>query len=66
MTIRTFWAIFIKILGIWLVLDCLTVIPQFFSTIFFTNSDTGTQERAMWVGLLMLTILFYFINYLCI
>ena len=29
MTIRTFWNLFIKILGIWLVLSFLTVIPQF-------------------------------------
>ena len=33
MTIRTFWTIFIKILGIWLVISFLTVIPQFLTII---------------------------------
>ena len=37
MTIRTFWTIFIKILGLWLVFDSVTVIFQFFSAIFTTN-----------------------------
>ena len=61
MTIRTFWTIFIKMLGIWLVLDCLTVIPQFFSTVFFTNGNTNIQTTAMWIGLMLLTIAFYFL-----
>ena len=61
MTIRTFWTIFIKILGIWLVLDCLTVVPQFFSTVFFTNSETDIQTTAMWIGIMLVTIVFYFL-----
>lgn len=61
MTIRTFWTIFIKILGIWLVLDCLTVVPHFFSTIFYPNTDTEIQITSMWFGLMLLTIAFYFI-----
>ena len=60
MTIRTFWTIFIKILGIWLVLDCLTVVPQFFSTIFFTNKETDILGTAMWLGVMLATIVFYF------
>jgi hypothetical protein len=42
MTVRTFWTIFIKILGIWLILDSLTVVPQFISTLFYSYPyDTG-------------------------
>jgi len=56
MTIRTFWTIFIKILGIWLVLDSVTVIPQFISTLFYTDpSDTG-EGFALSIALLLLTI----------
>jgi hypothetical protein len=31
MSIRTFWSIFLKIFGIWLILESFSVIPQFFS-----------------------------------
>jgi hypothetical protein len=61
MTIRTFWTIFIKILGIWLVLAGLRVVPQFFSAIFTINSDIDIQTAAFWLGLMLLTILVYFI-----
>jgi hypothetical protein len=61
MTIRTFWTIFIKILGIWLVLDCLTVVPQFFSTILFTKSDTDMLTTLMWLGAMLVTFVFYFL-----
>ena len=65
MTIRTFWTIFIKIMGIWLVLDSMTVISQFLSTLmlFFVTSsdpDTATIGIASTVFLLLLTIGVYF------
>jgi hypothetical protein len=59
MTIRTFWTIFIKILGIWLVLDSVTVIPQFFSTIFYVDPNDTTQSFALTAALLLLTIGIY-------
>ena len=59
MTIKTFWTIFIKILGIWLVLDSVTVIPQFFSTLFFTSTDNTGQSFALTIALLLLTIGIY-------
>ncbi|MES2380932.1 MAG: hypothetical protein V4538_07810 [Bacteroidota bacterium] len=59
MTIRTFWTIFIKILGVWLVLDSVTVIPQFLSTLFFTDSNNTVQNFALTVALLLLTIGIY-------
>lgn len=43
MSIRTFWTIFIKILGIWLVLDCFSIIAQGISTVIFTNSDDDLE-----------------------
>ena len=59
MTIRTFWTIFIKILGIWLVLDSVTVIPQFFSTLFYVDPNDNTQSFALTAALLLLTIGIY-------
>ena len=59
MTIKTFWTIFIKILGIWLVLDSVTVIPQFFSTLFFVDPNDTTQSFALTAALLLLTIGIY-------
>lgn len=60
MTIRTFWTIFIKILGIWLVMDSLTVIPQFISTLFYIDPNDNGQEYALAIALLLLTIAVYF------
>lgn len=59
MTIRTFWTIFIKILGIWLVLDSVTVIPQFLSTLFYVDPNDTSQSFALTATLLLLTIGIY-------
>jgi hypothetical protein len=48
-----------KILGIWLVLDSVTVIPQFFSTLFFTDPNDTAQSFALTAALLLLTIGIY-------
>ena len=59
MTIKTFWTIFIKILGIWLVIDSITIIPQFISTLLFTGDNNTGQSFALTIGLLMLTNVIY-------
>ena len=59
MTIKTFWTIFIKVLGIWLVLESVTVIPQFLSTLFYVDSTDMTQSFALTGALLILTIVIY-------
>ena len=61
MTIRTFWNIFIKILGIWLVLSLLSVIPQFarLLTFFVTNSNDRLLGIGITVALFLLTIGIY-------
>lgn len=63
MTIRTFWTIFIKMLGIWLVLDSVTVIPQFLSALpfFGSNHDENVIGLTVVLGLLLLTIGVYFL-----
>jgi hypothetical protein len=64
MTIRTFWTILIKILGISLVLSSLTVFSQFFSAFsLLKNYNTDNTDNfyfiALFVGLLLLTIILY-------
>ncbi|HBZ65767.1 MAG TPA: hypothetical protein DEO70_02945 [Bacteroidales bacterium] len=61
MTIRTFWTIFIKILGISLVLSSLTVFPQFLAALPFFGSNYGDNVFGVGLifGLLLLTIALY-------
>lgn len=59
MTIRTFWTIFIKILGIWLVLNSVTVIPQFLSTLYFVDPNDDSQSFVLTAVLLLLVIGIY-------
>ena len=61
MKIRTFWNLFIKILGIWLVLSLLSVIPQFarLLTFFVTNSNDRLLGIGITVALFLLTIGIY-------
>jgi len=61
MTIRTFWTILIKILGISLVLSSLTVIPQFLAALpfFGNNYNDNVSGIGLIIGLLLLTIALY-------
>ena len=60
MSIKTFWTILLKILGIWLVIDSFVVIPQFFSALFLSMSyntemnvliTLGAERQNYFVGL---------------
>lgn len=59
MTIRTFWTIFIKILGIGIVLNSVIVILQFISTLFYVDSNYSVQSFALIATLLLLTLGIY-------
>jgi hypothetical protein len=61
MTIRTFWTLLLKILGIWLILSSLTVIPQFL-TVFsiFTNNDNIISALSI-IALMLFTLGLYFV-----
>ena len=56
MTIKTFWTIFIKFLGIWLVLDSVTIFPRFILTLFYSYPKGTTQGYATTLSLLLLTM----------
>jgi hypothetical protein len=43
MTPRTFWIIFLKIIGLWLLFSSLSQIPQFISSIFYSGPFGGNE-----------------------
>jgi len=57
MTIKTFWLIFIKVLGLWLVFDTAMASIQFFTTLIYMD-DFGSMVAAI-IGLL---VFFYIIR----
>lgn len=49
MTIKTFWLILFRILGIWLVLDSVKIIPDFISTLFsFATEPEQKMQVYVW------------------
>lgn len=44
MLIKTFWKILIKIIGLWILFGCISLIPQFFSTLSFTNGFLNVKS----------------------
>ena len=61
MTIRTFWTIIIKILGIWLVLSSLTVISQFINVLQLYSSNNNDNVFGLVIAMIiaLLTLLLY-------
>lgn len=59
MTIKTFWTIIIKFLGLWLVMNSLQVILQFISGLIFLKENTDTIEIIYSLFVLLLTIGLY-------
>ncbi|MCA6422043.1 MAG: hypothetical protein IM568_04390 [Flavobacterium sp.] len=67
MTIKTFWTILIKILGMLLVLGALTIIPQWFSTMYYAY-ESGDNESLIILNLILLLILiiYYIVFKICL
>jgi hypothetical protein len=59
MKVRTFWTIFLKTIGIWLVMESISVILQAISALTFAGSDSN--PGSFWFGLLyiLLAVLVY-------
>ena len=60
MTIRSFWTIFIKILGLWLVFDSISVFPQFISTLLYLNFDDSNLNYLLSIAFLLIVVGIYF------
>ena len=59
MQIITFWKIIIKIIGLWILLSCVSLIPKFFSTLSFTNGDLNSESLMILWLILLVSIIIY-------
>lgn len=66
MTFTSFWKIFFKILGVWLIVQSFTILTQLFSSIFFFFTEQADSYLYLIISLFLLiivyvTILWFFI-----
>jgi hypothetical protein len=67
MTIKTFWTILIKILGMLLILGALTVIPQWFTSIYYAYESGDTESLIMLSSIfIFVLVVYYFVFRLCV
>lgn len=57
MLIDTFWKLLIKIIGLWLLFSCISVIPQFFSMISSVNGSIDFQSLPLLLVISFATII---------
>ncbi|SRR5690554_3912352 len=59
MLIKTFWKLLIKIIGLWFLLSCISIIPQFLSAFQFTNGTLDTEVLILiWLSLFGIIIIY--------
>lgn len=59
MHINTFWKIVIKSIGLWLLVNCVWIIPQFTSTLSFIDSEIGWDNLILVWFMCFITLLVY-------
>ena len=59
MEIRTFWTIILKSIGLWLLLNCFYIIPQFFSSLSFIEGQLDSQALVLQYLMTSFTIIVY-------
>jgi hypothetical protein len=59
MHINTFWKIVIKSIGLWLLVNCVWIIPQFTSTLSFIDSEIGWNNLILVWFMCFITLLVY-------
>lgn len=59
MHINTFWKIIIKSIGLWLLINCVWIIPQFTSTLNFVNGEINWENLAIVWLMSFITFLVY-------
>lgn len=64
MAIKSFWIILLRVIGIWLLIDSLAVISQFFSSLFLLVSNSDYLDPAVIVSFVAFLIVI-FIYFLC-
>ena len=61
MLINTFWKILLKIVGLILLFSCISIIPQFYSTLSFSNGDLNTESLILIWLMCIVSIIIYII-----
>jgi len=59
MSINTFWKIIIKSIGLWLLINCVWVIPQFMSTLSFQDGEINWNNLLLIWVMCFATLLVY-------
>ena len=61
MLINTFWKILLKIIGLWILFSSISIIPQFFTTLSFVEGSINIIALLQVWGILLGSIVIYFI-----
>lgn len=59
MQINTFWKIILKSIGLWLLINCVWVIPQFMSTLNFQNGEINWNSLVLVWLMSLITLIAY-------
>ncbi|RED27095.1 hypothetical protein BD847_1028 [Flavobacterium cutihirudinis] len=59
MSIKTFWTILIKILGLWMVYRILTVLPELISNLYFIYENGDSKNLVVLFSSILIAILFF-------
>lgn len=59
MTPHSFWTLVLKIIGFWMILNCLLFIPQFISPFFYGHNDYDFDDLKLLLAVFLLIIVFY-------
>ncbi|RRQ45289.1 hypothetical protein [Chryseobacterium sp. SC28] len=59
MQINTFWKILLKIIGLLLLFSCISLIPQFYSTLSFTSGNLDTENLLIVWLMQILSVIIY-------
>lgn len=61
MKIKTFWTIFLKILGIWLLMSSATVIVQLFGNIYYEHASGDSDDMVLYIIVFIIIAALYFL-----
>lgn len=59
MTIKTFWLLFLKMVGIYLLVCAFSVIPKFFSSVHYINGNDTLEYTIVATAMMLITLLIY-------
>lgn len=67
MTIKSFWIILLRLIGLWFAIQSLTIIYQLVASIFIFSSELDLTLNLVYSSTIALTLIFYWlISYFCL